>query len=109
MGLNLITLYRKYCVFCKIWFKCTNRIQQALQLFFIIIDLFHPSFIHKNWPVCNAFLDLFSNLLLSLTFFQNCDYLLINMQNHRKNYERAGREDAKKKKSYLIAKNKQIW
>ena len=31
------------------------------------------------------------------------------MQNHRKNYERAGREDAKKKKSYLIAKNKQIW
>ena len=55
-------------------------------------------FLYKqNWPVCNAFLNLFSNLLLSLAFFQNCDYLLINMQNHGKNYERAESQEAKKK------------
>ena len=59
--------------------------------------------------MCNVFLDLFSNLLLSLTFFQNCDYFLINKQNHGKNYERTESEEAKKKKSYLIANNKQIW
>ena len=41
----LITLYRKHYVFCRIWFKCTNRIQQALQLFFVILDLFRPTFI----------------------------------------------------------------
>ena len=47
--------------------------------------------------MCKAFLDLFQNSLLSLAFFQNCDYFLINMQNHGKNYERAGSEKAKKK------------
>ena len=97
MSCYLITVYRKHCVFCRIWFKCTNQIQQALQLFFVILDLFRPSFIQMKLPVCNAFLDLFSNLLLCLTFFQNCDYLLINMQNDGKNYERAECEEAKKK------------
>ena len=57
----------------------------------------------------NAFLDFFSNLLLSLAFFQNCDYLLIKLQNHGENYEREESEEAKNKKSYLIANNKQIW
>ena len=47
--------------------------------------------------MCNAFLDLFSNLLLSLNFFPSPDCLLINMQNHGKNYERAESEEAKKK------------
>ena len=31
------------------------------------------------------------------------------MQNHGKNYQRAESEETKKKKSYLIANNKQIW
>ena len=62
-----------------------------------MLDLFRPYFIQMKLPMCNAFLDLFPNLLLSLTFFQNYYYLLINMQNHGKNYERAECEEAKKK------------
>ena len=47
--------------------------------------------------MCNVFLDLFSNLLLSLAFFENCDDLLVNMQNYGKNYESAESEEANKK------------
>ena len=63
----LIILYRKHCVFYKTWFDSTNRIQQDLQLFFVMLNLFWASFI-QAWLVSDVFLDLFSNLF-SLVFF----------------------------------------
>ena len=42
MSYYLIKLFRKDLSSAE---YCTNRIQQALQLFFVILDLFRPSFI----------------------------------------------------------------
>ena len=85
------TLYEKKCVFYRTWYNCTNQIQQVLQLFFVILTLFRASLIQMK-PVCNAFLDLFSNLI-SLVFFKNYGYLFfLTCKNNQKNYERAESE-----------------
>ena len=63
MACYLIILYRKHYVFYRTLYNCTNRIHQALQhTYFISCFLIHME------PVCDAFLDLFSNLF-SLDFF----------------------------------------
>ena len=106
MSCHLIILYtKKKYVFYRTWYNCTNQIQQVLQLFFVILTLFRASLIQMK-PVCNAFLDLFSNLI-SLVFFKNYGYLFfLTCKNNQKNYERAESEQKRKnkKKQYLIAK-----
>ena len=53
-------------------------------------------------PVCDAFLDLFSNLF-SLVFFKNLRLsLFLNMQKQQKNYERAENEETKKNNKNTI-------
>ena len=49
-------------------------------------------------PVCDAFLDLFSNLLY-LVFFLNFGYFFcLTCKNNKKNYEKAEIEETKKNK-----------
>ena len=62
----LIILYRKHCVFYRILYNCTNRIQQALQLLFVILDLFHASLIQMK-HVYDSFLDF--QIFSRSTFF----------------------------------------
>ena len=102
MSCYLIILYRKHCIFYRTLFNCTNRIQQALQLFFVIfVLLLYVLLLPKwNWPVCDVFLDLFSHLF-SLVFLKLCLSLLLNMQNNEKrklwgNIEIRGKEKLKK-------------
>ena len=58
----LIILYRKHYVFYRALYNCTNRIHQALQHTLFRI------FLIQMKPVCDAFLDLLSDLF-SLFFF----------------------------------------
>ena len=95
----LIILYRKHYVFYRTLYNCTNRIHQALQhTYFISCFLIHME------PVCDAFLDLFSNLF-SLVFFFNCGYLFcLTCKNNKKNYERTESEETKKKQKIFNSK-----
>ena len=52
-----------------------------------------------NWPICNEFLDLFSNLFSFFFFFKLWLSFLFKIQNN-KNNQTEGREEKKKKKSY---------
>ena len=71
-----------------------------------ILTLFRVFLIQMK-PVCDAFLDLFSNLF-SLVFFLNCGYLFcLTCKNNKKNYERAESEETKKNKKN-IQKQKRI-
>ena len=56
-----VILYRKHCVFYRIWFTFTNQIQQALQLLLWFLIYFVLLLSKRNQPVCDAFLDLFSS------------------------------------------------
>ena len=59
-------------------------------------------------PVCDAFLDLCSNLF-SLVFFKNCGYLFcLTCKNNQKDYERADSEETKKNKENNIQQQKRI-
>ena len=50
-------------------------------------------------PVCDAFLDLFSNLF-SLVIFFNCGYLFcLTCKNNQKDYERTESKETKKNKN----------
>ena len=82
MSCYLIILYRKHCFYHRIWYNCTNRIQQSLQLFFVVSNLFGVSLIQMK-PVCDAFFR-FSNLF-SFEFLENCDYLFcLTCKNNKK-------------------------
>ena len=70
----LIILYRKHCVLYRMWFNCTNQIQQALQLLLWYLTYFVLFLSKWNWHMRDAFLDLFSSLY-SFVFFLNCGYL----------------------------------
>ena len=58
----LIILHKKHYVFYRALYNCTNRIHQALRHTLFRI------FLIQMKPVCDAFLDLFSDLF-SLFFF----------------------------------------
>ena len=96
MSCHLIILYGKHCVFYRIWFNCTDRIQQTIQYFFVILNLFHASFIlmKPTFQICSP--SSFLKLWLSL---------LLNMQNNEKKIWRSRMwSDKEKQKSYSIAK-----
>ena len=69
-----------------------------------ILTLFRVFLIQMK-PVCDAFLDLFSNLF-SLVFFLNCGYLFcLTCKNNKKTMKEQGlKRQRKTKKQYSIAK-----
>ena len=99
MSCYLIILYRKHCAYYRIGYNCTNRIQQSLQLFFVIFNLFRASLIQMK-PVCDAFLDF--QICSPSNVFQNCDYLFCLTCKNKKNYERAESEETKESKKKII-------
>ena len=99
MSCYLNIVYRKHYVFYRTLYNCTNQIHQALQH-----TLFRVFLIQVK-PLCDAFLDLFSNLF-SLVFFLNCGYLFCLTCKNKKNYERAESEEAKKTKKKTIFNSK---
>ena len=56
-------------VFYRIWLNCTNRIQQALEAFFVIVNLFRAPFIQMKLTCLSIFSDLFSSLFSFLSLF----------------------------------------
>ena len=103
VGLNVLLFDHNLqkTVFYRIWFNYTNRIQQALQLFLVILYLFRVSLSKWKWPACDVFQELFSKLI-SLAFFLIVVSLLLSMQNNKNNYKGAEREERKKNKTKKI-------
>ena len=56
-------------VFYRIWLNCTNRIQHALEPFFVIVNLFRAPFIQMKLTCLSIFSDLFSSLFSFLSLF----------------------------------------
>ena len=98
----LIILYRKHCVYYKIWYNCTNLIQQSLQLFFVIFNLFGVSLIQMK-PVCDAFLDF--QICSPRIFLKLWLSPLLNMQKQKKSMKEQS-EGAKKKQKKIIFNSK---
>ena len=96
-----MSCYLKSCCikrFYWIWFNCTNWIQQAVQLFFIILNLFRASFIWMKLTCVWYIFRFISKFVLPCLFFELWLSLLLNMQNNENNYKGAKREWWKKKK-----------
>ena len=107
MSCYFIIPYRTHCVFYRIWFNCTNQIQQALQLFFVMLNLFRASFIQMNLTCVWCIFRFIFKFALPRLFFKLQLSLLLNMQNNDKSYEGAKSEMTeknKKTKTYSIAK-----
>ena len=107
MSCYFIIPYRTHCVFYRTWFNCTNRIQQALQLFFVMLNLFRASFIQMNLTCVWCIFRFIFKFVLPRLFFKLQLSLLLNMQNNDKNYEGTKSEMTeknKKTKTYSIAK-----
>ena len=82
-------------------YNCPSRIQQALQLFFVIPDLFRASLIQME-AVCDAVLDFQICFLFSLFTLWFSLLLKVN----QKKYESAESEETKKnKKIFIVTKN----
>ena len=88
-------------------FNCTSPIQQALQLFFVILDLVPVFYIQMKLTCWWCIFRFIFEFALPRLFLKLWLSLLFNMQNNKNNYEGAEREERKKKKkkkSYSIAK-----
>ena len=95
MSCYLIMLYRKYYVFYRTLNNCTNRIYQALQHTYFIL-----CFLIQMKLVCDAFLDLFSNLFSLVFFFKLWLTLLLNIENNQKKLWKRREWREKKKKIF---------
>ena len=91
------TLKRTRRLTCIIWYNCTTkRIQQSLQLSFVIPNLFRASFIQT----CMWCIFRFSNLF-SLECFLNCDYLFCLTCKNNKNIMKEQRAKRQRKKKHI--------
>ena len=95
--------------FYWIWFNCTNWIQQAVQHFFIILNLFRASFIQMKLTCVWYIFRFISKFVLPCLFSELWLSLLLNMQNNENNYEGAKREQRKKINSKKIRGHLFMW
>ena len=87
------------------WFNCTNQIQQALQLFFDILNLFCASFKQLKLTCVWWIFRFIFRFVVPQLFLKWCLSLLLNMQDNEKTMkEQRVKRHRKTNKSYSIAK-----
>ena len=94
--------------FYWILFHCTNRFQQALHFFYVILNLFCASVIQMKLTCVWCIFRFIFKLVLPLPFLTLWLPLLLNMENNEKNYEGAESKEKRKNKKIVLNSKKEF-